>query len=282
MIKRLSCFFFGLSSSLTFAQGTVFTVEADTSVILNPCIPALDGETFLHVDEDVSNLTIEVVDSESVSIALYDAADELEDVAAPGTGVWTTPTASNVRVSPDGRSLDCTELQFADAVFDDGEIYSLRIGDGGATIMDYTAQVFFVADSTEAQADVTAALEAEGLDHLFAAAISGSDVTDNSALARLVSLSATADWDDFDNTTDSLQALRDNAGTNGAALTGVPWNSDWDPEVESEVLDVVEDLTDGTTPVWVGGFWSDGDGFCQITDVSESLDQITEFTCTDE
>lgn len=45
-----------------------------------------------------------------------------------------------------------------------------------------------------------------GLDHLLSAAVSGSDVTNNSVIAKLVSASATADWDDYDNTTDSLQA----------------------------------------------------------------------------
>lgn len=48
-----------------------------------------------------------------------------------------------------------------------------------------------------------------GLDHLVSASVAGADVADNSVFARLVSSSATADWDDFVNTTDSLQALRD-------------------------------------------------------------------------
>lgn len=48
-----------------------------------------------------------------------------------------------------------------------------------------------------------------GLDHLVSASVAGTDVTDNSIMAKLVSASATADWDDFVNTTDSLQALRD-------------------------------------------------------------------------
>ena len=48
-----------------------------------------------------------------------------------------------------------------------------------------------------------------GLDHLIAAAVIGADVTDNSIFAKLVSKEATADWDDFANTTESLQALKD-------------------------------------------------------------------------
>jgi len=58
-------------------------------------------------------------------------------------------------------------------------------------------------------ADIDARLAAIGLDHLVSAAVVGADVTDNSIVAKLASKSATADWDDFVNTTDSLQALRD-------------------------------------------------------------------------
>jgi len=56
---------------------------------------------------------------------------------------------------------------------------------------------------------VDTALADIGLDHLVAAAVIGTDVTDNSIIAKLVSKSATADWDSFSNTTDSLEAHRD-------------------------------------------------------------------------
>lgn len=66
--------------------------------------------------------------------------------------------------------------------------------------------------------EVDTALTDIGLDHLVSASVVGTDVTDNSIVARLVSKSATADWDDFVNTTDSLQALRDHVG-DGTNLT---------------------------------------------------------------
>lgn len=61
----------------------------------------------------------------------------------------------------------------------------------------------------EVQSECNDALVANGLDHLLAASVTGTDVTDDSVMARLVSASATADWDDYVNTTDSLQAIRD-------------------------------------------------------------------------
>ena len=70
----------------------------------------------------------------------------------------------------------------------------------------------------EINATVDTALADIGLDHLLSAAVVGADVADNSIFARLVSSSATADWDNFVNTTDSLQAIRDHVG-DGTNLT---------------------------------------------------------------
>lgn len=50
-----------------------------------------------------------------------------------------------------------------------------------------------------------------GLDHLVSSSVTGADVADNSIAARLVSKSATADWDSYNNTTDSLEAISDSA-----------------------------------------------------------------------
>lgn len=78
--------------------------------------------------------------------------------------------------------------------------------------------------TTVIQAVVNAALVALGLDHLVNQSVSGADVADNSIVARLTSKSGTADWDSYNNTTDSLEALRDNqqtaaqAGSNAALI----------------------------------------------------------------
>jgi len=59
-------------------------------------------------------------------------------------------------------------------------------------------------------AEVDTVIQLHGLNFLVGSSVLGVDVTDNSIMAKLVSKSATADWDDFVNTTDSLQAVRDN------------------------------------------------------------------------
>lgn len=69
--------------------------------------------------------------------------------------------------------------------------------------------------SAQAQTACTASIVAAGLDHLVSTSVTGTDIADNSIIARMSSKSATADWDSFVNTTDSLEAIRDNGGGGG-------------------------------------------------------------------
>lgn len=96
--------------------------------------------------------------------------------------------------------------------------------------------------ATQAKADVNAevdtALADVRLDELLAA---DSDI-DGAAPPTVGSvfhelMTKTTGSFTYDQTTDSLEALRDNAGTAGAGLTAVPWNAAWDAEVQSEVND---------------------------------------------
>ena len=82
-----------------------------------------------------------------------------------------------------------------------------------------------IADQTDIGDEVDTRLQGMNLDHIAKVAATGADVTDNSIAAQLVSKSATADWDDYDNTTDSLQAAKD------SALTAA--------QVNAEALDVL-------------------------------------------
>lgn len=77
----------------------------------------------------------------------------------------------------------------------------------------------FAADALAAfQSECNDALVANNLDHLLLLAVTGSDVTDNSVIAKMVSKSATADWDSFVNTTDALEAISDKVTAAGTAL----------------------------------------------------------------
>jgi len=55
--------------------------------------------------------------------------------------------------------------------------------------------------------EVDNSIETYGLDHLISASVTGTDVADNSIIAKMVDDAATADWDGYDPTTASLEAL---------------------------------------------------------------------------
>lgn len=102
-------------------------------------------------------------------------------------------------------------------------VYDALFG-SGADAFDASARVKGIAGTTntldglndvsaaDVNAQCDAAIETYGLDHLLAASVTGTDVANNSVIARLAASGATADWDTFDNTTDSLQALADSGG----------------------------------------------------------------------
>lgn len=78
-------------------------------------------------------------------------------------------------------------------------------------------------DTAQINAQADLAITDAGLDHLVSAAVVGADVTDNSIVAQLVSKSATADWDSYVNTTDSLEANIDGQATN-AQIADAVWD----------------------------------------------------------
>jgi len=91
----------------------------------------------------------------------------------------------------------------ADVAAIEGQTDDIGVAGAGLTAVPWNSSW-----DTEIQSEVNDALVALGLDHLVAVAVTGPDVIDNSVVAKIVSASATADFDDFVNTTDSLQALQ--------------------------------------------------------------------------
>ena len=98
--------------------------------------------------------------------------------------------------------------------------------------------------AAEINTEVDNSMVTYGLDHLFFASVTGTDVVDNSVIAKLVSKEATADWDDYVNTTESLQALRDHiadgtnlteSGGDGDHLTAI--------NLPNQTMDITGDIT---------------------------------------
>jgi len=113
-----------------------------------------------------------------------------------------------------------------------GDSYA-RIGTNGASL---TALPWNSAWDTEVQSECNDALVALNLDHLVAVADSD-DVVDNSIIAKLAASGAAADWSTFVNTTDSLQAIRDNQ-TAGSG--------DWTENEKTEIKTVLGITNTGT------------------------------------
>ena len=101
-----------------------------------------------------------------------------------------------------------------------GSIGKLLVDNINATISSRST-----VTTAEVNAEVDSALADINLDHLMASSATGTEVIDDSAIAKLASKSATADWDTFDHTTDSLEAIRDNqAGADVDAIATAVWN----------------------------------------------------------
>jgi len=114
--------------------------------------------------------------------------------------------------------------------------------------------------AAQVNAEVDTALSDIGLDHLVGVAVSGSDIADNSIIAQMVSKSATADWDSYDNTTDSLEALAD----------GVAGVADWTSGEKEQIRDALG--IDGTKTTATGG---------QLQDKSELTGADVQLECED-
>lgn len=89
------------------------------------------------------------------------------------------------------------------------------IGAAGAGL---SAIPWNAAWDAEVQSEVQDSLEANQLDHLIQVADPGGIVANSSLWAALTSKSATPAYSSYNNTTDSLEANRDNIGTTGGAL----------------------------------------------------------------
>lgn len=149
--------------------------------------------------------------------ALENAPSGAGDSAAT---VYSYFTASNRQ---DTFKADVSSLSTFDATSDNVTVgtnndktgYSIS---GSKTTLDALTDI----SAADVNAEVDTALSDIGLDHLLSASVTGTDVANNSVVAKLVSSSGTADFDDYDNTTDSLQAIRDrgdNSWTTGTSLT---------------------------------------------------------------
>lgn len=245
----------GVISDYTGSTKTV-TLLNDPGVFTMAVGDTVDVIADRALKATVDNRTLDVTATGAAGIDWGNVENASTAVDLSGTDIQlcdtiTTYTGNTVQTgdafarlgAPAGASVSA-DIATIDSNVDAILVDTAEIGAAGAGL---TAVPWNSSWDAEVQSECNDALVALGLDHLVNAAVVGADVTDNSIFAKIVSKSATADWDDFINTTDSLQAIRDKQtdietdtaeiGAAGAGLTAVPWNSSWDAEVQSEVTD---------------------------------------------
>lgn len=186
--------------------------------------------------DEVFDTTTTYVEGDSIRITFKNqkitvAANDYEISDANGRTFYTeiretmrgTDSAALASVATEARlaELDGANLPAdVDAILVD----TAEIGAAGAGLSDLGGMSAGMKAEVNAEADT--ALSDIGLDHLISAAVSGADVTDDSIIAQMVSKSGTADWDDFINTTDSLQAIADTIASSAtvAAIVDGVWD----------------------------------------------------------
>jgi len=111
--------------------------------------------------------------------------------------------------------------------------------------------------TAQVNTEVDTALSDLNLDHLMKVAVVGTDVIDNSVFAKLVSKSATADWDDFVNTTDSLQAIKDLGDSAWITATGFSTHSAADVWTSATRTLTAFSLNAGLTAAAIDSIWDE-------------------------
>jgi hypothetical protein len=208
------------------------------------------GMTTLDSGKDTMELTLHIDDSGGVMHPVTLTHEIYRPETTEGNTLDVTSTGAggidwgNIENKTTANDLSGTDIQLCDTITtytgntkQTGDNYA-RLGapagasvsadiaaieaqtdDIGAAGAGLTAVPWNASWDAEVQSEVQDALVANGLDHLVQASVTGADIANNSIFARLVSSSATADWDSFANTTDSLQAIRDNVATASALTT---------------------------------------------------------------
>lgn len=257
-----------LFSSASWASNAVsprYVPQDDTSVMLNFCLfGSADGELLTGLTHDTASLEIRWMDTAESDWGdeyTVGGTDDVEAIAA--IGAWVAPTAGKIRFGAIGNG--CYQLQTEDTTWDDdGTSILWQITDAAdaANLLDAEFEVFKdVCDLTCIEGEVSDALIAINLDHLFFQAITGTQVVDNSFGAQITSSSATADFDTFNNQTDAMEKMALRLSALGLALlgsdSGAPFTADSGTTltiVDAALTQADTDyFTDGTAAVFVSG-----------------------------
>lgn len=162
-----------------------------------------------------------IVLPQQVYDSLYAGSDKLQVDAVEWVG--DTIPSSLVTGVPDVnidriKTLQSNATRLADFLVSGYDDVTNQVN--GVKLVDVTTLNTDMLTAAAVNAEVDTALSDIGLDHLLSTSVIGADVADNSIFAYLVSNGATADWDDFINTSMSLHQLALNISTVNTLVTG--------------------------------------------------------------
>lgn len=197
----------------------------------------------------IFDITATEANGDLILICPQSSTANVNVIGVPGA-VWTRPANFNdLSVTSSTGRVDVASVGGTTQTANDNgaDINTLitEIGSAGAGL---TAVPWNASWDAEVQSEVNDGLVALGLDHLVNVAVTGTDVTDNSIVAKLVSSSATADWDDYDNTTDSLEASQLGViyGSTSGTPTTTSSNTDLTGYADDELIGRAIIFTGGT------------------------------------
>jgi len=184
-----------------------------------------DGTVYYTPTQAETNYTAFVVIANKASC--FSASITVVTTATAVSGTVDIGAVSGDATAADNLELDYDGTGYAKANSTIGTATDVTNGVTASTVTDKTGYSISGTKTTlddlndvstaEVNTQVDLGLSDIGLDHLVSASVTGTDITDNSIIAYMVSKSATADWDSFDNTTDALEAIADSAGGDATA-----------------------------------------------------------------
>ena len=184
---------------------------------------------------------------------------------AGGGGSGLTPAQVSAAVWDETRNDHTESGSFGEmaieltAVLADTDEVQATLASGGTVraLLDGAATQSSVDNLNDlSTADVDARLAAIGLDHLVAVSVTDPDVVNDSIIAKLAS--ATGVWSTFDESTDSLEAIRTEGGANWQTATGFSTDSAADIRAEidsnsTQLAAIVADTDEVQTSLASGG-----------------------------
>lgn len=224
-----------------------------------------DGDDLKDISDEIAGVSAAIgllndLSATQVENAVWDASK-----AAHTTGTTFGDLGNKI-----DQSLSATETNIRGADGDDLKDISDEIG------------LLNNLSAAQVNAEVDTALADINLDHLMAVAATGSDVVDDSVIAQLASKSATADWDTFDNTADSLEALADALAGSGLTAQQVRDAMKLAPTVGAPAvgsvdahLDTIEADTTAIVAKLPTGTISDFDEASDLVDLNADQSTVT-------